>query len=286
MCFSNLQQLRLDGEEVVGCILPHRCLPSLAQLHQLTSLTLTGSWTGVQRQLQQLLVQPLPLRRLKMTVTDDYFKPPAAGPALRSLAHLAHLTELSIGMFGCATLPTHLQALDYGYCTNIAPLLALEQLQRLSLRPSFEQQSQLLELASLPALKELHLHYYSDKYAAAAAPTWALLPLRRLSVEAVTDSITWQRSMAVIAGAAAASQLTSLRMYSGGYWSPSLHKHARPVCGKLAALGSLRNVRLSSVCLFPSDAQALTALTALTRLELNDSQVALVWQQRLHLHAA
>lgn len=81
-----------------------------------------------------------------------------------------------------APLPAQLQALHLNPCRDLASVLALQQLQHLTLCPDFatqQQQQQVLELAQLTSLQELHLGYCARVFeeeravrgAAAAAPT-------------------------------------------------------------------------------------------------------------------
>uniref|UniRef100_A0A383VYI6 Uncharacterized protein n=1 Tax=Tetradesmus obliquus TaxID=3088 RepID=A0A383VYI6_TETOB len=105
---------------------------------------------AAQQLLQQLLSQPLPLHRLHVDV-KNIGKEEEVVP---SLAHLTQLTELSIihSMTGGAALPAQLQSLYISNCTDLAPVLALQQLQCLTICPNFLEQQQVLELAKLPAL--------------------------------------------------------------------------------------------------------------------------------------
>uniref|UniRef100_A0A383W8V2 F-box domain-containing protein n=1 Tax=Tetradesmus obliquus TaxID=3088 RepID=A0A383W8V2_TETOB len=270
---SSLQQLHLQGNHFMGSKLQDGCLAVVVQLSQLTSLRLSGMWWGIKKQLQQLLAQPLPLRQL---VADFMDKAVDVRQALPSLAHLTQLTDLYIrgsGMPGGAgaALPAQLQSLHLGQCTNLAPVLALKQLQRLTLWPGFAKQQQVLELASLPAVQELHLNYQGSLAAAAAAPTWVLLPqLRGLDVELsqydveteITAAPSKQRALPIISGAAAAIQLTSLQLHSIVCATPL------PICGSLAGLRGLKHLTLKGLRLPPGDALALTALTGLTGLVL------------------
>lgn len=119
-------------------------------------------------------------------------------------------------MDGCPALQAQLQTLHMGECTDLAHVLRLQQLQRLTLCPDFAEQRQLLQLEKLPALHELHLGYSAlcgrAAAAAAAAPVWVLLPqLRGLSVTSLPKPDKQPASVAaILAGAAAATQLTSL----------------------------------------------------------------------------
>jgi hypothetical protein len=168
---SSLQELRLDGFFFYA--LADGCLDGLARLSQLTSLRVTGSWRGINKQLQQLLVQPLPLQELQADVLD--IRDTASG--LPNLAHPTQLTELitTQNSSKSTALPPQLQTLHLSECRDLAPVLALQQLQHITLCTAFEsaaEQRQVLELARLPALQALQLSYRDIEAAAAAAPDW------------------------------------------------------------------------------------------------------------------
>uniref|UniRef100_A0A383W909 Uncharacterized protein n=1 Tax=Tetradesmus obliquus TaxID=3088 RepID=A0A383W909_TETOB len=180
---------------------------------------------------------------------------------------------------GDATLPSQLQALVFRQCRDLAPVLALKQLQRLELWPINVEQRQLLELAKLSALQTLHLNYAEDtisteKLAAVAAPTWALLPqLRALDVKlSQLDASSKQHVAAIVARAAAATQLTSLQLsfVSKSACCPLPYEHAMRMCARLAGLTGLKDLALHAACMVPGDALALTALTGLTSLVLSN----------------
>jgi hypothetical protein len=129
----------------------------------------------------------------------------------------------------------------------------------------------MLKLTQLTALTALDLDYLEEAAATAAAPAWGLLPqLQGLCVmfEGAADK---QQIAAILDGAAAATQLTSLqldfkqspRVQEEGQQDDLMH-----VCGCLAALTGLRELRLVRLCMVPSDALALTTLTGLTCLQL------------------
>jgi hypothetical protein len=207
---SSLQQLDLKSSCAMHAM-PDGCLAGLAQLSGLTSLKVTGAWNGVFKQLQQLLAQPLPLRKLVQYGVDISDEDSDTPSALPSLAHLTQLTE--VVSRNCMAdelllqLPSSLCSLRVSRVTDPAPILALQQLQCLSLYPAFREQSQVLELAQLPRLTALELVYREVKVVAAAAPTWALLPPLQdidLLCQGWADE---QQMAAILAGAAAATQL-------------------------------------------------------------------------------
>uniref|UniRef100_A0A383W9B4 F-box domain-containing protein n=1 Tax=Tetradesmus obliquus TaxID=3088 RepID=A0A383W9B4_TETOB len=271
---SSLQQLHLGSSHRVQYQLPDGCLAGLAQLSQLTSLKLTGVWRGIKQQLQQLLVQPLPLQQLVLVVMDRALHSSGQDQDLPDLAHLTQLTHLSLGSCGVpSTLPAQLQVLHAGsQCTDLAAVLALKQLQCLTLSPELAEQRQLLELAKLPALQELHLYYNGPVDAAAAASNWKSLPqLRGLDVQSwYVEAPSRQQIAAILAGAAAATQLTQLQLSLPCADAALLQGHVMPMCGSLAGLTRLKEMRLHRMRLVPGDALALTPLTGLTRLELYD----------------
>lgn len=114
----------------------------------------------------------------------------------------------------------------------------------------------------------LHLAYFEEEGAAAAASTWTLLPqLRGLDLNLLSADL--QRRAATLAGVAAATQLTSLHFdYFDTAGMPP--EFAMRLCGGLTGLRGLRVLSLRSVHLAPGDVLALTALTGLTRLEFVD----------------
>jgi hypothetical protein len=160
-------------------------------------------------------------------------------------------------------------------------VLSLQQLQHLTVELDLkddEEQKLVLQLPQLAALQTLSLGYKGLEGVAAAAATWVLLPqLKDLGV--VYWLGDWQPGMqavyegfmaSIVAGAAAATWLTSLHLAARG---TDRQGHAKPgaisVCGSLTSLAGLRELQLADVCLAPGDALALTALTGLTCLVLN-----------------
>jgi hypothetical protein len=178
----------------------------------------------------------------------------------------------------------------------MAAVLALQQLQRLTLsfpyRGLYRQpvlRQQVLQFTQLTSLRSLRLDFDELNAAAAEAPMWALLPqLRELSLawcehdnvpvfsSVVLEPDYEQQMAAVMAGAAAATQLTSLEIGSYGpgcdsevydrRWPQSLRPIA--VCASLAGLTGLKRLVLCGMHLTRGDASALTALTGLTYLDL------------------
>uniref|UniRef100_A0A383V515 F-box domain-containing protein n=1 Tax=Tetradesmus obliquus TaxID=3088 RepID=A0A383V515_TETOB len=269
-----LRELHLRGQHYAS--LPEGfCLSSIGQLSQLTALDLMGSWSGISKQLPALLGQALPLRALQVQVRDI----DDIAIVLPSLAHLTQLTMLISrsplpSAAGASVLPAQLQALCLVKCKDLAPVLALSQLQRLTLCPDFAERQRVLELVQLPALQELHLDYRFAGLAtvtAGYARMWAQLPqLRGLSL----DEGKGPSSAAILAGAAAATQLTNLDLKLTAYPTPVLQSDFMPLCGSLTALGGLEALSLDANWLVPGDALALTALTGLTRLVLTDLRAA------------
>jgi hypothetical protein len=199
-------------------------------------------WQGIMSQLQQLLAQPLPLRQLEVEVVELW---DSLALGLPSLAHLTQLTKLIVKMHEteCAALPPQLQSLHLSQCTDLAHILALQQLQCLTISPDLQQQQQVLQLVQLPALQTLGLSYQAGEAAVTAAQTWVLLPqLRVLGVELSGRHATdcEQQVTAILAGAAAATQLTKLQL---GYLIGQV-KFTVPICGKLAGLTGIADLEL------------------------------------------
>uniref|UniRef100_A0A383VQ57 Uncharacterized protein n=1 Tax=Tetradesmus obliquus TaxID=3088 RepID=A0A383VQ57_TETOB len=292
---TNLQQLRLHGG------LRAECLAGVAQLTQLSSLTLGGTWSTPDQPLQQLLALPLPLRQLRL----EFDRPQYHQVGDISVAHLTSLTELAApGWFSWSDvkllthLPAQLQALELGPLEDghLKELLRLQQLQRLSFRVAFEEQESLLRLTQLPALQELQLTYEAAYLAAANAPTWRRLPqLRQLIVEYNVHDATVRQLDQITAGLAAASSLTKLLLVGQSVYQEKAADDEGSsdyeyydeddgecpqgsLCSSLAGLSLLQD--LSIICgptaagmamgnvLAPDEVQALTALTGLTQLQL------------------
>uniref|UniRef100_A0A383VKZ4 Uncharacterized protein n=1 Tax=Tetradesmus obliquus TaxID=3088 RepID=A0A383VKZ4_TETOB len=197
-------------------------------------------------------------------------------------------------------LPVQLQRLTLD-TRRVSPSVALvnrlPKLQHLSLCVRFRQQQPLLQLAQLPALQHLALHYTARpvvEAAVATAAAWRLLPqLCELVIEGgrsyYIDGVPTQRSWsAILAGAAAATSLTKLQLDARmrpGYNERADHENyswdAPPrelaVCGSLTGLTRLKDLAITCddggtgkirVILALGDARALTALTSLTRLHV------------------
>jgi hypothetical protein len=287
--FTSLQCLTLDSSHGY-CWLPDGCLPGLAQLSQLTSLTLLGDFMppvkGMGKQLQQLLAHALPLQRLRIEVVDVYDNILDLLP-LPNLTHLTRLEEIIIDnvIADGVALPTQLCSLRLGpdySASNIARLvLPLQHLQHLHLSPMSMEPWQLLELARLPKLKSLALHCCVVHEACHVSATWRLLPqLNEISMEFFKGAI-WhpvddveQCMQVLLADAGAAKQLTRLHVDFTAFYVPY-----RPiaVCAGLAQLASLRGLTLFEVRLMPGDALALSALTGLTQLEILDVHNCIQW---------
>jgi hypothetical protein len=255
---------------------PDGCFEGLEQLRSLTSLRVSGVWDGMQQQLETLLALPLPLQLLQLRVFDVT----AAQQSqcwLPRIAHLTQLTELITrhNMPPGAALPPSLQRLDVQQCPDLEPVLPLRQLQHLTMVADRRnrdgtpagalEQAQVLQLAQLPALQMLALHYRNVEAAAAAAQTWPLLPqLRELRVQGYINT---QHVAKILSGAAAATGLTSLQLT---FWREDATPADKPAaCANLAGLTGLRQLQLTNLCLAPGDVMFLTALTGLTHLDLN-----------------
>jgi hypothetical protein len=95
------------------------------------------------------------------------------------------LPKLSIesrrGLPEGAALPAQLQTLHLNQCRDLASVLALQQLQHLTLCPDFVPERRVLGLSTLPALQTVELSYRKLHAAAGAASTWVLLPQLRVS---------------------------------------------------------------------------------------------------------
>lgn len=215
------------------------------------------------KQLQQLLSQPLPLQQLEVhgSCSSRWTVP--------SLAHLTRLTKLTIegSVHQGAALPAQLQSLHLDAHVDLAHVLALKQLQHLTLCADSVDQHHVLQLAKLPGLQELALYYHCGDAAAAAAPTWVLLPqLRRVDIDTRDyGELNSQQSAAVLPGVAAATQLTRLFVHGP---APLREHETLAWCGELAGIKGLRHLGVDAACLVPGDALALTQLTQLTFLGL------------------
>jgi hypothetical protein len=292
---SNLQRLRLRNS--TGNKNMPACLAGIAQLRQLTSLTLHGEWNRVDAPLQKLLQQSLPLRQLHIDLSSGFYELPNL-----DMSELRQLTAFvtSSSLHEDLVLPAQLQRLQFGECKEaeqLAAVMPLQQLQQLRFRVEFDDEEPLLELAQLPALQQLALEYTSAFTAAAAAPAWKQLPqLCELTLGYRDGAFHSRRDMAeILAGVAASSSLTKLQMEvwagytsrghgvpppeddedSGSDEDAEAETCSVPTCGSLTGLTCLQDLCLGGELseLRPGDALALTALTALTWLVLKDLHV-------------
>jgi hypothetical protein len=216
---SSLQHLSLGiTHSILSSDISAACLDSIAQLSQLTSLNLYGSWEDAEEPVQQLVSQALPLRRLQLElVTAPGFQLPALDmSALTRLEHFVTCKLLSSGM----VFPIQLRQLTLAACDIGSRLLAvvmpLQQLSSLSLEVQFQEWEALAQLAQLPALQELCLWYEDDAKAAitaaATAAAWPQLPqLQNLGIACDTPHDR-QQLAAILSGVAGATSLVHLRM--------------------------------------------------------------------------
>jgi hypothetical protein len=183
----------------------------------------------------------------------------------------------------------------------LAPVtrLELQQLQHLSLRVDFTEQQPLLQLVQLPALQHLALQYRAAAAAAASTtPEWGLLPqLHTLKIahsdmdRCDKDFPSEQQLAAILAGVAAATSLTQLMLevrtlqftYDSEYYEESDY-YSSPedivetaelaVCCNLTGLTRLQDLSLCNSyddSWLPGDALALTVLTSLTKLHIENA---------------
>jgi hypothetical protein len=256
---SSLKQLKLAGPGTPS--VPGSCFEGIAQLSGLTALELGQGWWDVDQQLQQLLPQNLPLRRLCLRMV----------PPVLDMTALARLTQLTLDndVFGVAPgskLPAQVQRIRLSYCEDTSALLGLQQLQHVSLGVGFEDPEQLRCLAQLPALRHLSLEYWDVTHAASTASSWQhLSQLSDLSVEQERDDPSPQECAAILAGVAAATSLTKLSLDARADDADADDGVIEvAACASLAGLTRLRDLTISShSCLVPGDALALTALTRL-----------------------
>jgi hypothetical protein len=122
----------------------------------------------------------------------------------------------------------------------------------------------------------LALQYRSGSEAARTGSAWAQLPqLQELRLNAF-DASSEQQVPALLAGVAAATGLTKLHLQATRHGrSLMMHPDSRAyaVCASLAGLTRLVDLQIVRPPVMEcGDALALTALTALTRLRLNDSR--------------
>jgi hypothetical protein len=261
---SSLKQLTMEGPGTDS--MPGSCFEGIAQLTGLTSLELGRDWERVNKPLQQLLSQSLPLRRLCLGLES----------AALDMTALASLTELILddtcdSLRPGSKLPAQLQRVCLLRCKDTSPLLGLQQLQHVSLGVGFEDPEQLRCLARLPALRHLSLEYWDVVHAAATAPAWQHLShLSELTMEYENDDPSVQQMAAILAGVAAATSLTKLSLDARAYDADDEAEVTDvAACASLAGLTRLRDLTISAPWyLVPGDALALTAMTSLTRLDL------------------
>jgi hypothetical protein len=224
--------------------------------------------------LQQLLAQPLLLRNLGLRLCEL--------PVL-NMAALTALEELSVGFLYSTrmpdglVLPAHLQRLWLPTCSapsSLQVVTGLQQLQSSTLTVSFTEAEPLLRLKQLPALHHLALRVTGPRAVLGTASAWPLLP--QLQELCVTDSIHFGTSEEqwgiVIACVAACTGLTTLEL-SCCILEEDAFDEQVPVamCASLAGLTRLKELCIGEGAqLLPGDLLALTALTGLTRLVMND----------------
>jgi hypothetical protein len=255
-------------------------LPQLQQLH-------VHLWSSYEQDEYVLRLQPclqwqlpceeLPLpRRTRQSYVLEV-------PHLE-LSPLTQLTDLSTTskLHDSTDLPLQLRQLQLGECSsnsNIAAVLRLQHLQCLSLLRVDEHPGdlQLLpHLSKLTVFTHLALQYHNGSVAARTASAWAQLPqLRELRV-ATFDASNEQQVLTFLSGVAAVTGLTKLQLQPQERRSPTMgwlpEGRAYAVCASLGGLTRLVDLRIALPPVVErSDALALTALTALTRLCLSDS---------------
>jgi hypothetical protein len=133
---------------------------------------------------------------------------------------------------------------------------------------------QLQPLAQLSALQRLTICYNNASLAAASAASWAQLPqLCELQLDFHFEPASGQEWQAIIGGLAAATSLTKLELTAADERLDPFKNwyvvEPAAACGALAGLTRLQDLCIRpESCLMPRDAQALSALTGLTRLVL------------------
>jgi hypothetical protein len=271
---SALQQLR------VVCLKPdlwrNGCLDSIAQLSQLTSLTMEGPWYGRPPQTQgQLWLPPLPLRQLHLhflTVEDQPLQLDVS--ALTQLTALTCTCTLADGLL----LPPQLQRLQLGTerkvyydekhhtscsASSMEAVLQLMQLQQLHLHVGFPDASLLLQLSQVTSLQQLALAYQTAADAAATAHAWPRLQhLQQLHLD--YDKSSGAMDQVIIISAAACTGLKQLRM------TGQAANAFADADVEFDACSNITDISISNAYwLGKGKAQWLIAFTALTRLELN-----------------
>jgi Leucine-rich repeat (LRR) protein len=211
----------------------------------------------------------------------------AISAALVRLSNLQQLQVKSATSVTCLSSPeqlTRLTQLTAEFVTCDIEFQAISQMQQLqhlyigvcSCKPEL-----LLLPAKLPALKLLGLWYsgYGVEAAAATAAVWPQLPqLRELNLS--EQELSRQPWEAIRGGLAACTHLTKLVLYNlqcqatelehglGQDMVIEIEDEEVEVCSSLAGLTNLKHLSMEFTRLVPGDALALTALTGLTRLEL------------------
>jgi Leucine-rich repeat (LRR) protein len=285
---TSLRQLRM-GPYGGRWSFPTTLLSAVPYMKQLTLLELSGNFDTDSRQwaLQQLLLLPLPLQRLQIGSLSL--------PTL-NFAALTQLSKLSIAadIYDNSQLPAQLQQLTANvscWGRNLGAVTGLQQLQCISLRGCVYATA-LLQLAQLPALRHMALKYTRADHAFVAAGVWPQLPqLQELEVLYHDGAPKRQQWIAIRSAVAACTGLTKLTQQSVAYKlleelvdgdgevdaevdGGMDDEHMGAVCGSLAGLTSLRDLCIQGLCIsdeVPGDALALTALTGLTRLVLDEA---------------
>jgi hypothetical protein len=135
-----------------------------------------------------------------------------------SLTHLTALTALSSDGLPLLlqerdALPATLRVLCARDCASAAPLLSLTALTRLELTHCSTPGTDLEAIGhGLPALTDVSLTYADMAAAAAAASSWACLPLRSLEFRAVDDVVPLETLQQL----SRLSGLHHLRIHGGG----------------------------------------------------------------------
>jgi hypothetical protein len=168
-------------------------------------------------------------------------------------------------------------------------VLPLQHLQHLQLSPmSMPHGWQPRHLLKLVQLKTLALHHFEVTDALLVAATWRLLPqlseirmVFRLGKQLQPCSDIQYSMRTLLAAAGAATQLTSLHVQ---LMDCNEVGHLKPLqaCEGLAQLANLKELTLSGLCMARGDALALTALTGLTRLQLEF--ITVEFDRKYHVH--
>jgi hypothetical protein len=153
----------------------------VSQLSKLTALQVEGEWCG-ELELRQLLSHPLQLRQLHLHRCCLGTSP----LDLRSMSQLVDLVLTKTALKEGLALPSQLQEVQLQLHLLDTPqllsaVMPLQQLQRLRLHQDFTEQQPLLQLAQLPALQHLALHYDDIVTVQEIWRSWAHLPQLRES---------------------------------------------------------------------------------------------------------